>query len=149
MKWIISGQAQHIEELEGYITEVLTQNQKRHLREGNDIDFSLDVNGTRKQSSNTRHMLYGLDEQIAEISRRIRIEPGDILFTGSPAGVGFPRGESVSDGDQVTARATGIGELTVAARASVLGADRAEGLGSRPRITHTSATTAPRRHSTG
>jgi 2-keto-4-pentenoate hydratase/2-oxohepta-3-ene-1,7-dioic acid hydratase in catechol pathway len=87
--------------------------------DGRDVDFSLDVNGTRKQSSNTRHMLYGLDEQIAEISRRIRIEPGDILFTGSPAGVGFPRGESISDGDQVTARATGIGELTVTARASV------------------------------
>jgi len=86
--------------------------------DGNDIDFSLDVNGTRKQSSNTRHMLYGLDEQIAEISRRIRIEPGDILFTGTPAGVGFPRGESVKDGDQFTARATGIGELAVTARAS-------------------------------
>jgi len=86
--------------------------------DGNDVDFSLDVNGTRKQSSNTRHMLYGLDEQIAEISRRIRIEPGDILFTGTPAGVGFPRGESVKDGDQFTARATGIGELVVTARAS-------------------------------
>jgi 2-keto-4-pentenoate hydratase/2-oxohepta-3-ene-1,7-dioic acid hydratase in catechol pathway len=86
--------------------------------DGNDIDFSLDVNGTRKQSSNTRHMLYGLDEQIAEISRRIRIEPGDILFTGTPAGVGFPRGENVKDGDQFTARATGIGELMVTARAS-------------------------------
>jgi 2-keto-4-pentenoate hydratase/2-oxohepta-3-ene-1,7-dioic acid hydratase in catechol pathway len=86
--------------------------------DGNDIDFSLDVNGTRKQSSNTRRMLYGLDEQIVEISRRIRIEPGDILFTGTPAGVGFPRGESVKDGDQFTARATGIGELMVTARAS-------------------------------
>jgi 2-keto-4-pentenoate hydratase/2-oxohepta-3-ene-1,7-dioic acid hydratase in catechol pathway len=86
--------------------------------DGRDVDFSLDVNGTRKQSSNTRQMLYGLDEQIAEISRRIRIEPGDILFTGSPAGVGFPRGESVKDGDQFTARATGIGELMVTARAS-------------------------------
>ena len=96
--------------------------------DGRDLDFSLDLNGTRKQSSNTRHMLYGLDEQIAEISRRIRIEPGDILFTGSPAGVGFPRGESVSDGDQVTARATGIGEFTVTARAPYFsGADHCQG----------------------
>ena len=83
---------------------------------GDDIDFALDRNGTRKQASNTSHMLYSVSEQIAEISRRIRIEPGDILFTGTPAGVGFPRGERVEDGDLFIASSPAIGDLAVRVR---------------------------------
>jgi 2-keto-4-pentenoate hydratase/2-oxohepta-3-ene-1,7-dioic acid hydratase in catechol pathway len=81
--------------------------------DGSDLPFSLSINGVRKQSSTTRKMLFTLEEQIAEVSRRIAIEPGDLLFTGTPAGVGYPRGERIRAGDTVTLEGEAIGELTV------------------------------------
>ncbi|MFM0212244.1 fumarylacetoacetate hydrolase family protein [Paraburkholderia sediminicola] len=81
--------------------------------DGTDLPFSLAVNGVQKQSSSTRMMLYTLQEQIAEISRRIAIEPGDLLFTGTPAGVGRPRGERIHHGDTVAVTGDVIGRLVV------------------------------------
>jgi len=87
--------------------------------DGGNIDFSLDVNGVGKQSANTGSMLFSLAEQIAEVSRRVRIEPGDLMFTGSPAGVGLPRGEKLAPGDVVTARGREIGMLQVGIESAV------------------------------
>jgi 2-keto-4-pentenoate hydratase/2-oxohepta-3-ene-1,7-dioic acid hydratase in catechol pathway len=52
------------------------------------LDLWLTVNGVEKQRSNTRHMLFKVDELIADISRVITLEPGDIIATGTPEGVG-------------------------------------------------------------
>lgn len=58
-------------------------------------------------------MTYTLAEQIAGISRRVLIEAGDILFTGSPAGVGIARGERLKVGDKVVVASEQIGSLEV------------------------------------
>lgn len=81
--------------------------------DGGNIDFGLDYNGSPRQASNTRHMIYSLAEQIAGISRAVTIEPGDLMFTGSPAGVGLPRGERLASGDRVRVHAPIIGSMTV------------------------------------
>ena len=53
-----------------------------------DINFRLDVNGTAVQHGYSGDMLYGVDELIAYISRFFTLKTGDLLFTGTPAGVG-------------------------------------------------------------
>lgn len=53
------------------------------------LDISCDVNGETRQSSNTRHLIFNVFDQIAHLTRVLTLEPGDLIFTGTPAGVGF------------------------------------------------------------
>jgi 2-keto-4-pentenoate hydratase/2-oxohepta-3-ene-1,7-dioic acid hydratase in catechol pathway len=53
-----------------------------------DINFSLEVNGELKQSGNTGYMLYNFDYIVSYISRFITLKKGDLIFTGTPEGVG-------------------------------------------------------------
>jgi 2-keto-4-pentenoate hydratase/2-oxohepta-3-ene-1,7-dioic acid hydratase in catechol pathway len=77
------------------------------------LDLWLTVNGVEKQRSNTRHMLFKVDELIADISSGITLEPGDIIATGTPDGVGAGRTpqEWLWPGDVVVACVEGIGTL--------------------------------------
>ena len=52
------------------------------------LDFSLDLNSQKVQNGNTSLMLYPIDEMIAYISKFITLKTGDIIFTGTPKGVG-------------------------------------------------------------
>jgi 2-keto-4-pentenoate hydratase/2-oxohepta-3-ene-1,7-dioic acid hydratase in catechol pathway len=52
------------------------------------LNFGLRVNGEERQRGNTSMMLWNFDEQIAFLSRYFTLRPGDLLFTGTPAGVG-------------------------------------------------------------
>jgi 2-keto-4-pentenoate hydratase/2-oxohepta-3-ene-1,7-dioic acid hydratase in catechol pathway len=81
--------------------------------DGSDFTFSLSVNGVRKQSTSTKAMIYSLPEQIAGVSQAIRIEAGDVMFTGSPAGVGAPRGERLKPGDRIVVESAAIGAMEV------------------------------------
>lgn len=71
------------------------------------------VNGVPKQSSNTRHMLFPIAEIIHVLSRGMTLEPGDIIATGTPSGVGFARNppEFLQHGDIVECEVDGIGRL--------------------------------------
>ncbi|MEO1657829.1 MAG: fumarylacetoacetate hydrolase family protein [Pseudomonadota bacterium] len=53
------------------------------------LDLWLDVNGKRQQQSNTRDMIFGVAELITYISKYMTLEPGDIISTGTPSGVGL------------------------------------------------------------
>ena len=77
------------------------------------LDLHLTVNGVEKQRSNTAFMLFKVDELIADISRGITLEPGDIIATGTPAGVGAGRTpqEWLWPGDVVEAAVERIGNL--------------------------------------
>ena len=77
------------------------------------LDLWLSVNGVEKQRSNTRHMLFKVDELIADISAGITLEPGDIIATGTPEGVGAGRTpqEWLQPGDVVLAGVEKLGEL--------------------------------------
>ena len=76
------------------------------------LAIALSVNGEVKQSSNTREMIYSVNEQIADLSARMTLWPGDVILTGTPAGVGSARGEFLKSGDVVRITIQGIGELT-------------------------------------
>ncbi|WP_028216981.1 fumarylacetoacetate hydrolase family protein [Paraburkholderia oxyphila] len=73
----------------------------------------LSVNGVEKQKSNTRHMLFKVPQLIADISSGITLEPGDIIATGTPSGVGAGRTpqEWLKPGDVVELGVEGIGTL--------------------------------------
>jgi 2-keto-4-pentenoate hydratase/2-oxohepta-3-ene-1,7-dioic acid hydratase in catechol pathway len=53
-----------------------------------DLDLKTIVNGEVRQDSNTKHMIYKIDEQIAHLTTAFTLEPGDLLVTGTPSGVG-------------------------------------------------------------
>jgi 2-keto-4-pentenoate hydratase/2-oxohepta-3-ene-1,7-dioic acid hydratase in catechol pathway len=77
------------------------------------LDLNLTVNGIEKQRSNTAYMLFKVDELIADISQGITLEPGDIIATGTPAGVGagMDPQEWVWPGDVIVAAVEKIGTL--------------------------------------
>lgn len=77
------------------------------------LDLWLTVNGVEKQRSNTAYMLFKVDELVADISQGITLEPGDIIATGTPAGVGagMTPQEWVWPGDTIVASVEGIGTL--------------------------------------
>lgn len=77
------------------------------------LDLWLTVNGVEKQRDNSAKMLFNVDELIADISTGITLEPGDIIATGTPAGVGAGRDpqEWLWPGDVVVACVEGIGTL--------------------------------------
>ena len=77
------------------------------------LDLWLTVNGVEKQRSNTRHMLFKVDELVADISSGITLEPGDIIASGTPDGVGAGRSpqEWLWPGDVVVATVEGIGTI--------------------------------------
>jgi 2-keto-4-pentenoate hydratase/2-oxohepta-3-ene-1,7-dioic acid hydratase in catechol pathway len=70
------------------------------------------VNGVLKQDSNTGNMIFNLAEQIADLSSRLTLHPGDLILTGTPAGVGAGRGEFLKAGDVVKVWIEGIGEIS-------------------------------------
>ena len=76
--------------------------------------LKLAVNGTLKQNGNAKDMIFSVAEQIATASRIMTLDPGDVLLTGTPAGVGVPHKTFLSVGDQVDADIEGIGRLSVA-----------------------------------
>ena len=77
------------------------------------LDLWLTVNGVEKQRDTTARMLFKVDELIADLSRGITLEPGDIIATGTPAGVGAGRDpqEWLWPGDVVVACVEGIGTI--------------------------------------
>ena len=65
-----------------------------------------------KQNSNTSRLVHGIAEQIAYLSRHFTLNPGDVIATGTPAGVGMPRGEFLKVDDEVRIEVGGCGVLT-------------------------------------
>jgi 2-keto-4-pentenoate hydratase/2-oxohepta-3-ene-1,7-dioic acid hydratase in catechol pathway len=76
------------------------------------LGLKLWVNGVIKQDSNTGKMIFNLAEQIAHLSSRLTLHPGDLILTGTPAGVGAGRREFLKAGDVVKIWIERIGELT-------------------------------------
>jgi 2-keto-4-pentenoate hydratase/2-oxohepta-3-ene-1,7-dioic acid hydratase in catechol pathway len=76
-----------------------------------DLRIRLSVNGSVKQDSSTADMMNGTFALVAAASRIMTLEPGDVIATGSPAGVGVARGEFLQPGDEVTIEIGGLGVL--------------------------------------
>jgi 2-keto-4-pentenoate hydratase/2-oxohepta-3-ene-1,7-dioic acid hydratase in catechol pathway len=75
------------------------------------LRLRLTVNGVTKQDQSTSDMVVPVDRLVAAASRLVTLEPGDVILTGTPAGVGLARGEFLAQGDEVVAEIEGIGTL--------------------------------------
>jgi 2-keto-4-pentenoate hydratase/2-oxohepta-3-ene-1,7-dioic acid hydratase in catechol pathway len=76
------------------------------------LGLKLWVNDVLKQDSNSKDMIFNLAEQIAQLSNGMTLHPGDVVLTGTPAGVGSARGEFLKAGDVVKIWIEKIGTLT-------------------------------------
>ena len=75
------------------------------------LEVSLEVNGTLRQKGSTADMIFTVAELVAFASRVMTLEPTDILLTGTPAGVGAATGTYLASGDEMTVRIEGLGAL--------------------------------------
>lgn len=78
-----------------------------------DLALKLSVNGAIKQDARTSGMIFNIAEQLAKLSRIMTLDPGDLILTGTPAGVGAPKGTFLKVGDKVDATIEKIGTLSV------------------------------------
>jgi 2-keto-4-pentenoate hydratase/2-oxohepta-3-ene-1,7-dioic acid hydratase in catechol pathway len=76
------------------------------------VGIKLWVNDVIKQDSHTSKMIFTLAEQISHLSTRVTLRPGDLVLTGTPAGVGLARKEFLKAGDVVKVWIEGVGTLT-------------------------------------
>jgi len=77
------------------------------------LDISLTISGETLQNSNTKHLIFGIPALIEFLSSAFTLEPGDIITTGTPAGVGFSKKPPrwLRPGDDVIVKIQGLGEL--------------------------------------
>lgn len=77
------------------------------------LSIELTLNGKVMQKSNTKELIFTVEKLIAYISEAITLEPGDIIATGTPSGVGVARNPQVflRPGDEVAVKIEGIGEM--------------------------------------
>ena len=76
------------------------------------VNMRLDVNGEPMQQDSTANMIWTVREQIAYLSTIVTLEPGDVVATGTPTGVGMGRGVYLNAGDKLVASIEGIGRLS-------------------------------------
>jgi 2-keto-4-pentenoate hydratase/2-oxohepta-3-ene-1,7-dioic acid hydratase in catechol pathway len=88
------------------------------LADPQSLDLALYLNGERKQRSNTREMISTVAETIAFASRFMTLEPGDVIETGTPSGVGATTGTYVKAGDVMEATIEKLGTLRTPVRAA-------------------------------
>ncbi|WP_339853003.1 fumarylacetoacetate hydrolase family protein [Roseovarius nubinhibens] len=81
------------------------------LEDVQDLDMSLDLNGTRMQTGNTRSMIFGVAEVISYLSQMMTLHPGDVIATGTPPGVGmgFKPPKYLKPGDVMELEIAGLG----------------------------------------
>ena len=86
-----------------------------------DVNIRLTLNGEEMQNANTSDLLFGYETILAYFSQWFQFQPGDVITTGAPPGVGFARVPPVflRPGDELSITATGVGTLTN----SVVGSD--------------------------
>lgn len=84
------------------------------LTDPHTLDLALFVNGEQKQDGNSKHMLFPIPALIEDITSGVTLEPGDVIATGSPRGVGAAQNppQFLRPGDVVEARIQGIGTLS-------------------------------------
>ena len=83
------------------------------IEDPHNLNISLTLNGQVMQNSNTRNLIFNVPKLIAYLSSVFTLEPGDIISTGTPAGVGFARKPPVwlKPGDEVVVEVEGLGRL--------------------------------------
>jgi 2-keto-4-pentenoate hydratase/2-oxohepta-3-ene-1,7-dioic acid hydratase in catechol pathway len=82
------------------------------IKDVQNLDMWLDVNGVRRQTGNTKTMIFGVAELVSDTSRYMTLLPGDVITTGTPPGVGLGMKppQYLKEGDIVTLGIQGLGE---------------------------------------
>jgi 2-keto-4-pentenoate hydratase/2-oxohepta-3-ene-1,7-dioic acid hydratase in catechol pathway len=75
------------------------------------LTLHLSVNGVERQRSSTGDMIYNIAAQIAYLSTVMTLEPGDVIATGTPSGVGIASRSFLKDGDVVRVEVDGLGAI--------------------------------------
>ncbi|WP_414643198.1 fumarylacetoacetate hydrolase family protein [Bradyrhizobium sp.] len=83
----------------------IAQNDAKHFEH---CAISLSVNGTERQRGDIGQMIWDVPEVIAQLSKQVTLAPGDLIYTGTPSGVG-----PVVPGDVITAHIDGLPSLTI------------------------------------
>lgn len=106
-QWIVSKGQDTFAPMGPYIVT------KDEIEDPHNLNLSLKLNGVEKQNSNTKFLLFNINDLIEDLSTVFTIEPGDIIATGTPSGVGAGRTpqEWMWDGDVVEATVEGIGTI--------------------------------------
>jgi len=81
------------------------------IEDPNNLDMQLSVNGRIRQQANTSRMIFSVAEIISFISHLMTLEPGDVIATGTPHGVGMATGEFLHPGDVIECRIEKLGTL--------------------------------------
>ncbi|HEV7525036.1 MAG TPA: fumarylacetoacetate hydrolase family protein, partial [Acidimicrobiia bacterium] len=76
-----------------------------------DVALWCDVAGERMQTARTSQLIFSIPTLVAYLSSICRLYPGDLVFTGTPSGVGMARGRYLAPGETITSGADAIGEL--------------------------------------
>ncbi len=84
------------------------------------VKLKLDVNDATMQEDTTHNMIWTVREQIAYLSTIVTLQPGDVIATGTPTGVGMGRGVYLKSGDHITATIDGIGTISNRVEAEVI-----------------------------
>ena len=82
------------------------------IRDPQNLDMWLDVNGERRQTGNTRTMIFGVAALVADASKYMTLLPGDVITTGTPPGVGLGMKPQtwLNAGDVMSLGISGLGE---------------------------------------
>lgn len=82
------------------------------------LRISISVNDEMRQDGNTGDMIFSISRLIESLSEGLTLEPGDLLATGTPSGVGYAMEPPcyLQDGDKITCEIEGIGQLTNSVR---------------------------------
>lgn len=82
-----------------------------HFSDLDDFHLTTDINGEIRQSDTTKNLIFDVPTLIEYLSRITTLVPGDIIFTGTPDGVGAAQGKFLKDGDIITTTIAGIGTM--------------------------------------
>lgn len=82
-----------------------------HLSHPDDLELTCDVSGERMQAGRSSQMLFSVPQLVAYLSSVCTLEPGDLIFTGTPSGVGMSRNRFLVEGDVIVSEVPEIGRL--------------------------------------
>ncbi len=82
------------------------------IKDVQNLEMELKVNGEVRQKANTSNMIYSVADVVSFLSFLMTLEPGDIILTGTPAGVAAATGKFLQPGDEIECRITALGTLS-------------------------------------
>ena len=77
----------------------------------NDLSITCDINGERRQDARTSSLIFDVPFLVSYLSEIMTLEAGDLIFTGTPAGVGMPDKRFLKAGDVIRTTVGGIGAM--------------------------------------